>query len=142
MAKIIRDAIPQGNLKIDPATKTFMALRLFVNRELDELNSVLIAAEEILAPGGRLVVISFHSLEDRKVKKFFRERSGKLASVSRHKPLISGTKAPSFRLLHSRAIKPTDAEVLRNSRSRSARLRAAERTLEKPWLSSKAAEVP
>ena len=82
----MRRAVPQGRSKIDPATRTFMALRLHINGELDELEAGLRAAEEILAPGGRLVLVSFHSLEDRRVKLFMQERGGALPAGSRHLP--------------------------------------------------------
>ena len=133
LADIVRRAVPQGKSKIDPATRTFMALRLHVNAELDELDAVLRAAEDVLAPGGRLVVVSFHSLEDRRVKNFMHERGGALPSGSRHMPPTEARHAPSFRLLKRGAVKPSDAETSRNPRARSARLRAAERTTEAPW---------
>ena len=133
LADIVRRAVPQGKSKIDPATRTFMALRLHVNAELDELDAVLCAAEGVLAPGGRLVVVSFHSLEDRRVKNFMHERGGALPSGSRHMPPTEARHAPSFRLLKRGAVKPGDAEISRNPRARSARLRAAERTTEASW---------
>jgi 16S rRNA (cytosine1402-N4)-methyltransferase len=133
LAAIVRRAVPQGKSKIDPATRTFMALRLHVNAELDELDAVLRAAEEVLAPGGRLVVVSFHSLEDRRVKNFMHERGGALPSGSRHMPPTEARHAPSFHLLTRGTVKPGDAETSRNPRARSARLRAAERTTEAPW---------
>jgi 16S rRNA (cytosine1402-N4)-methyltransferase len=133
LADIVRRAVPQGKSKIDPATRTFMALRLHVNAELEELDAVLRAAEEVLAPGGRLVVVSFHSLEDRRVKNFMHERGGALPSGSRHMPPTEARHAPSFRLLKRGTVKPGDAETSRNPRARSARLRAAERTTEAPW---------
>ena len=123
--------------KIDgrhPATRTFQALRIFVNDELGELANGLSAAEHILKPGGRLVVVSFHSLEDRIVKKFFAERTGKTASVSRHIPQESiKSLPPSFRLVNSRPLTPSKGELDVNPRARSARLRAAIRTDAAPW---------
>ena len=117
-----------------PATRTFQALRIFVNDELGELASGLSAAERILKPGGRLVVVSFHSLEDRIVKKFLAERSGKAASVSRHIPQESiKSEPPSFRLVNSRPLTPSKGELDVNPRARSARLRAAIRTDAAPW---------
>lgn len=115
--------------KKHPATRTFQALRLYVNGELDELVSGLFAAESLLREGGRLAVVTFHSLEDRIVKRFLASRSGKTARPSRHAP-VSGQneRQPSFRLVHRRAIGPGNEEVRRNPRSRSARLRAGERT--------------
>jgi len=117
-----------------PATRTFQALRIFINDELGELANALAAAERILKPGGRLVVVSFHSLEDRIVKKFVVERSGKTASVSRHLPTetIKST-PPSFRIVNSRPLTPSKGELDVNPRARSARLRAAVRTETDPW---------
>ena len=119
--------------RLDPATRTFQALRIHVNDELGELTRGLRAAEAMLKPGGRLVVIAFHSLEDRSVKSFFSARCGSRARPSRHQPSLSsrGTAreaAPTFRLLHRGMVKPSAAEVTRNARARSARMRAAIRT--------------
>jgi 16S rRNA (cytosine1402-N4)-methyltransferase len=117
-----------------PATRTFQALRIHVNDELGELASALSAAERILKPGGRLVVVSFHSLEDRIVKRFLAERSGKAASGSRHFPQGSIKSAqPSFRIVNSRPLTPSKGELDVNPRSRSARLRAAIRTDAEAW---------
>jgi 16S rRNA (cytosine1402-N4)-methyltransferase len=133
LADIVRRVVPQGKSKTDPATRTFMALRLHVNAELDELDAVLRAAEEVLAPGGRLVVVSFHSLEDRRVKNFMHERGGALPLGSRHMPPTEARHAPSFRLQKRGTVKPGDTEKSCNPRARSARLRTAERTTEVPW---------
>lgn len=115
--------------KRHPATRTFQALRLFVNGELDDLVRGLMASERLLRDGGRLVVITFHSLEDRIVKRFLASRSGHTARPSRHVPAdLAGEREPSFRLLRRRAVSPSDGEVTRNPRARSARLRAGERT--------------
>ena len=113
--------------RIHPATRTFQALRIAVNDELGELDRGLAAAERLLAPGGRLAVVSFHSLEDRAVKRFLRERSGNSPEESRHRPPKLLAQRVSFRLLHRRATRPGAAEVAANPRARSARLRAAER---------------
>ena len=111
-----------------PATRTFQALRIHVNAELDELAQALCAAEEILDEGGRLVVVTFHSLEDRIVKKFFTARAGKLPTGSRHMPDKHQGPAPSFELLYKGHVEASDVEKLDNPRSRSAKLRAAVRT--------------
>ena len=137
LADLVRKSVPHaprkksGERNIDPATRTFQALRIHVNRELDELDHGLDAAERLLSPNGRLAVVSFHSLEDRRVKTFLRARSGKVAGPSRHDPAAIRTQTgpkPSFHVITGRPIVPGDEETLRNSRSRSARLRVAERT--------------
>jgi 16S rRNA (cytosine1402-N4)-methyltransferase len=111
---------------IHPATRTFQGLRIFVNQELDELHLALSAAEGVLKPGGRLVVVSFHSLEDRIVKNFLNERA-KTSGSSRHQP-ESAQRRPSFAILTKRPVTADDDEVAANPRARSAKLRAAERT--------------
>jgi 16S rRNA (cytosine1402-N4)-methyltransferase len=120
---------------IHPATRTFQALRIFVNRELEELAEGLSAAEKLLKPGGRLAVVTFHSLEDRIVKRFLVERSGKVARPSRHQPAAQTTPA-SFELLGRQPVTPGDEEVTRNPRARSAKLRAAVRTAAAPQAPS------
>ncbi|MBT3359401.1 MAG: 16S rRNA (cytosine(1402)-N(4))-methyltransferase RsmH [Rhodospirillales bacterium] len=129
LASIIRRVLPRARDGIDPATRTFQALRIYVNEELAELDRGLAAAETLLKAGGRLAVVSFHSLEDRVVKLFMRQRSGADARGSRHLPDmdVSGP-APTFKLVSKRPLKPSDAECRSNPRARSARLRAAERT--------------
>ena len=116
--------------EIHPATRTFQALRIFVNEELDELHAALVAAEHVLKPGGRLVVVSFHSLEDRIVKNFMNER-GKRGGGSRHLPEIDQAE-PSFEILTKRPVVADDSEVASNPRARSAKLRAAQRTSAPP----------
>ena len=111
---------------IHPATRTFQGLRIFVNEELDELQTALAAAERVLKPGGRLVVVSFHSLEDRIVKNFLSERA-KTGGGSRQLPEVAQA-APSFQLLTKRPVVAGEQEVAHNPRARSAKLRAAERT--------------
>jgi 16S rRNA (cytosine1402-N4)-methyltransferase len=118
---------------VHPATRTFQALRIAVNDELGELEAGLTAAERVLAPGGRLAVVTFHSLEDRIVKSFLTERSGRLPQGSRHLPPGQGGPAPSFELIFKGARAPTDAEVSANPRARSAKLRAARRTEAPAW---------
>lgn len=114
--------------RIHPATRTFQALRIFVNDELGELQAALVAAERVLKPGGRLAVVTFHSLEDRLVKTFLRER-GEAAQPSRHLPPQQAAPATFVPLARS-AVRPGDEETERNPRARSARLRAAQRTTE------------
>lgn len=130
LADIVRNTYRGGrSSKTDPATRTFQAIRIQVNEELDELERGLQAAEIILAPGGRLAVVSFHSLEDRIVKEFLRTHSGDVPTVSRHLPAATiSTAEPLFKLVRRGAQKPTDAETRRNPRARSAKLRIAERT--------------
>lgn len=112
---------------IHPATRTFQGLRIFVNDELGELSRGLAAAERLLAPEGRLAVVTFHSLEDRIVKRFLAARCGRQAGPSRHLPDLPGA-APSFAPIGKGAAGPTEAETARNPRARSAKLRAARRT--------------
>ncbi len=116
-----------ARLAIHPATRTFQALRIHVNDELGELARGLDAAERALAPGGRLVVVAFHSLEDRIVKQFLAERSAKVPRASRHMPEERRARAPRFRLLSHRPLTPEKRELQSNPRARSARLRAAVR---------------
>lgn len=131
LAKLVRAVVPTSG-GIDPATRTFQALRMEVNDEMGELERALAAAERLLAPGGRLAIVSFHSLEDRKVKDFLRQRSATAPQGSRHRP-TAPAQAPSFRLLTRKPMTPGEAELARNPRARSARLRAAERTEAAPW---------
>jgi 16S rRNA (cytosine1402-N4)-methyltransferase len=126
LAQIVERVVHGRPGAIHPATRTFQALRIFVNEELAELVGALHAAERSLKPGGRLVVVSFHSLEDRIVKAFFAAR-GRRSAPSRHAPQTIQT-PPSFRLLTGRPIIADDAELAANPRARSAKLRAAERT--------------
>ena len=111
-----------------PATRTFQALRIFVNAELDELAAALCGAEEILAEGGRLVVVTFHSLEDRIVKRFFAQRSGLRPAASRHAPVLSDGPSPSFTSPQRGSAGVSEDEANRNPRSRSAKLRFGIRT--------------
>ena len=131
LATAIRSVVPETG-GIDPATRTFQALRIAVNDELDELDRGLAAAERLLEPGGRLAVVAFHSLEDRRVKDFLRRRSADAPRASRHAPATRGP-APSFRLITRKPVAPSAEEIARNPRARSARLRAAERTDAPAW---------
>ncbi len=126
LADIVARVVRWKPGEIHPATRTFQALRIFVNEELDELHLALSAAERVLKPGGRLAVVSFHSLEDRIVKNFLVERA-KTGGGSRHLPVIAPA-APSFHILTKRPVTPDEEEVAANPRARSAKLRAAERT--------------
>jgi len=114
--------------RIHPATLTFQAIRMYVNDELGELARALVAAERLLKPGGRLVVVTFHSLEDRMVKQWLRDRAGRNAGGSRHLPLMGKGPEPTFDLEPAKAVLPSDKEVEGNPRARSAKLRAAIRT--------------
>ncbi|MCB1495218.1 MAG: 16S rRNA (cytosine(1402)-N(4))-methyltransferase RsmH [Bauldia sp.] len=128
LAEIVSRAVGHRKFgEIHPATRTFQALRIFVNRELDELADALAASERVLAEGGRLVVVAFHSLEDRIVKRFLAERSAERAGGSRHMPEAE-LAPPTFALLTRSAVAPGKAEIDANPRARSARLRAARRT--------------
>ena len=145
LAEIVRRAFGgKSAAGIDPATRTFQALRIYVNDELGELDRGLIAAEALLRSGGRVAVVTFHSLEDRRVKRFLRQRSGRSPQQSRHRPHRPATwrePDPSFRLLPLSGTAATADEVRGNPRARSARLRAAERTTAPAWPRDHAAEA-
>jgi 16S rRNA (cytosine1402-N4)-methyltransferase len=130
LAAVVAGAIGRYGGRIDPATRTFQALRIQVNDELGELERALLAAERLLLPGGRLVVVAFHSLDDRIVKRFLAERSGRTPRPSRHLPETAGIPPAVFRPLARRAVRPGAEEIAANPRARSARLRAAERLAE------------
>jgi 16S rRNA (cytosine1402-N4)-methyltransferase len=134
LAEIVRKALGwhQG-MKKDPATRTFQAIRIHLNEELQELEGGLEAAEQVLKPGGRLAVVTFHSLEDRVVKRFLRERSGAVPSGSRHLPAQANDgPAPSFEAV-AKPVRAGEAELKANPRARSATLRVARRTAASPW---------
>ena len=133
LAAVVRKALHHhAGMKTDPATRTFQAIRIHLNAELDELEAGLRAAERALRPGGRLAVVTFHSLEDRIVKRFMKERSGDVPAGSRHRPLAAAGPAPSFAQI-ARPLSASDAELARNPRARSARLRSAVRTDAPAW---------
>jgi 16S rRNA (cytosine1402-N4)-methyltransferase len=132
LASVVRRALGfHPGMPRDPATRTFQALRIHVNDELGELDRGLAAAERLLRPGGRLAVVSFHSLEDRAVKRFLTARGGAAPGGSRHLP-EAHPRAPSFER-PAKAVRPSDAEIARNPRARSATLRAATRTAAQAW---------
>jgi 16S rRNA (cytosine1402-N4)-methyltransferase len=128
LAELVAGVVGRRGGRIDPATRTFQALRIYVNDEQGELEHGLEAAEALLGPGGRLVVVAFHSLEDRMVKRFLAGRSDALPRPSRHLPMpATPSAAARWRLLSKRPLRPQPAEIARNPRARSARLRWAER---------------
>jgi 16S rRNA (cytosine1402-N4)-methyltransferase len=136
LAHVVRRALGyKPHDKKDPATRTFQALRIEVNRELGELADGLAAAERVLKPGGTLAVITFHSGEDRLVKRFLRERSGSMPGGSRHLPELLAKEKPSFEEV-GRAVRAGEAEIARNPRARSATLRTARRTSAAAWSST------
>ena len=133
LAAVVRKALGhKPHDKKDPATRTFQAIRIHLNRELDELAEGLRAAEAVLRPGGRLAVVTFHSLEDRIVKRFLRERSGGTPAGSRHMPVVAAANDPTFET-PAKAVKASEAEIARNPRARSATLRVARRTGAAAW---------
>lgn len=134
LAALVRSALPKPKRdESDPATRTFQALRIAVNDELGELERALESADRILAPEGRLVIVTFHSLEDRIVKNFMKTRSGDVPSPSRHMPAVATTQAPTFTLVSRKAIEAGAEETRANPRARSAKLRAAIRTENAAW---------
>ncbi|HTU10490.1 MAG TPA: 16S rRNA (cytosine(1402)-N(4))-methyltransferase RsmH [Allosphingosinicella sp.] len=134
LADVVRKALGHHpGMKKDPATRTFQAIRIHVNEELRELEGGLAAAERVLPPGGRLAVVTFHSLEDRIVKRFLKSRSGGTPAGSRHRPAANEAgPAPTFEAV-GKAVRPGTAELAANPRARSATLRAARRTAAPAW---------
>jgi 16S rRNA (cytosine1402-N4)-methyltransferase len=130
LADLVASVVRHKPTEIHPATRTFQAMRMFVNDELGELVSGLAAAEQVLKPGARLAVVSFHSLEDRIVKLFINDRSATSAG-SRHRPEVQKIE-PTFNALTRRVVTPGEDEIAQNPRARSAKLRAAERTATAP----------
>jgi len=133
LADLVRGCVRRSGDGLDPATRTFQALRIAVNDELGEIERGLAAAERLLAPGGRLAVVAFHSLEDRMVKRFLAERSRQGGGGSRHLPTAAPGHAPSFNLLFRKPASASAEEIRLNPRAASARLRAAERTDAAAW---------
>ncbi|HEX3405722.1 MAG TPA: 16S rRNA (cytosine(1402)-N(4))-methyltransferase RsmH, partial [Caulobacteraceae bacterium] len=134
LAEVVERALGgRRGAKIHPATRVFQALRIAVNAELEELEQGLVAAERVLKAGGRLAVVSFHSLEDRIVKTFLAERAGRVGGGSRHAPPLAKGPPPSFELVFNGARGPGEAEAAANPRARSAKLRAAVRTAAPAW---------
>lgn len=125
-ADLIRRTVPHKREDIDPATRSFQALRIYVNDELGQLESGLSAAHDLLKAGGRMAVVSFHSLEDRIVKTFMQEKSGKTANPSRYMPVVE-KQAATLKTITKKPILPTESETKFNPRARSARLRVAEK---------------
>lgn len=134
LADVIERALGgRRGAKVHPATRAFQGLRIAVNEELSELEAGLVAAERTLKVGGRLAVVTFHSLEDRIVKAFLTERAGRTPAGSRHAPPVEVTAKPSFELLFNGARAPSDAETSANPRARSAKLRVGVRTSAPVW---------
>ncbi|HUD95036.1 16S rRNA (cytosine(1402)-N(4))-methyltransferase RsmH [Sphingobium sp.] len=139
LAAVVRKALGHKlHDKKDPATRTFQAIRIHVNRELEELELALDAAEALLEEGGRLAIVTFHSLEDRIVKQFLRKRSGGEGAGSRHLPERAVGAAPTF-AKPAKAVRPGEVELARNPRARSATLRSAVRTSAPPDQSPRSA---
>lgn len=133
LADVVRRVVPRSRDGLDPATRTFQALRIYVNDEMGELERGLIQAEKLLSVGGRLVTVAYHSLEDRMVKEFLKTRAGKTPNSSRHMPAVTPLHKPSFNLITRKSVAPSNEETITNPRASSAKLRAAERTSATVW---------
>ena len=130
LSELIKESIPKTNskkTKINPATKTFQALRIYVNDELNELKTALSKSSQLLNKEGKLIVVSFQSLEDRIVKDFFNHNSGKRWRSSRHYPELADMGPITFKLITKKPIRPQEWEIQKNPRSRSAKLRVAQK---------------
>jgi 16S rRNA (cytosine1402-N4)-methyltransferase len=130
LANIVR-SFYFGYFKTDPATKTFQAIRIFINQELDEIRRALLSSKNLLKKNGRLIVVSFHSLEDSIVKNFFKEESGKISQGSRYLPYdesMSSQKNQNLQIITKTPVTPSEEELLRNNRARSAKMRVAVKT--------------
>jgi len=130
LSELIKESIPKTNskkIKINPATKTFQALRIYVNDELNELKTALSKSSQLLNKEGKLIVVSFQSLEDRIVKDFFNHNSGKRWRSSRHYPELADMGPITFKLITKKPIRPQEREIKKNPRSRSAKLRVAQK---------------
>jgi 16S rRNA (cytosine1402-N4)-methyltransferase len=140
LASVVRKAVGhKPGAPKDPATRAFQAIRIHVNRELEELTDGLEAAERLLKPGGRLAVVTFHSLEDRIVKQFLRARSGSEGAGSRHLPqMAANAPVPTFQKA-DKAVRPSSEELARNPRARSATLRSATRNDAPAWTAKEMA---
>ncbi|MBP7190030.1 MAG: 16S rRNA (cytosine(1402)-N(4))-methyltransferase RsmH [Rickettsiaceae bacterium] len=129
LAEIVRKCVGgAGRIKIDPATKTFQAIRIWVNDEMEALSAFLDSAEYLLKEGGRLVIVTFHSLEDRMVKRYLQEKSERHVARSKYSTKDLVTSNAPYKLLVKKALKPTEEEVRMNPRARSAKVRAAVKT--------------
>jgi 16S rRNA (cytosine1402-N4)-methyltransferase len=134
LAAVVRRAVGwRDGQKSDPATRSFQAIRIHINRELGELEDGLAAAERVLKPGGRLAVVTFHSLEDRIVKRFLRDRSGQQPGGSRHLPDVGPTGPAATFDSVAKPVRPGETELHKNPRARSATLRVARRTSAHSW---------
>ena len=127
LANLIQDIYPDKKNKIHPATKTFQALRIYINDELNELKLALQKSENLLAPNGLLIIVSFQSLEDRIVKDFFNHKSGKRWRSSRHLPDLGDLGPITLKIITKKPLRPKDFEINNNPRSRSAKLRVAQK---------------